>query len=125
MSRLVSNDLVLDLFKLADLCVFLIFCLIFFGFGFTLFVLGFEMDVRGAILATVLLRGTLEGLPGVGAMMTGSYIGGGVNFTALSDAFHVEPTLKASATVADNLNMAIYFLVLMGIAGSLWFRKSP
>ena len=85
--------------------------------------IGAAGTVAGAVLATLLLGGTLEGLPGVGAMMTGSYIGGGVNFTALSDAFHVEPTLKASATVADNLNMAIYFLVLMGIAGSLWFRK--
>ena len=88
-----------------------------------IFLIGAAGTVVGAVLATLLLGGTLEGLPGVGAMMTGSYIGGGVNFTALSDAFHVEPTLKASATVADNLNMAIYFLVLMGIAGSLWFRK--
>ena len=88
-----------------------------------IFLIGAAGTVAGAVLATLLLGGTLEGLPGVGAMMTGSYIGGGVNFTALSDAFHVEPTLKASATVADNLNMAIYFLVLMGIAGSLWFRK--
>ena len=88
-----------------------------------IFLIGAAGTVAGAVLATLLLGGTLEGLPGVGAMMTGSYIGGGVNFTALSDAFHVEPTLKASATVADNLNMAIYFLVLMGTAGSLWFRK--
>ena len=88
-----------------------------------IFLIGSAGTVAGAILATFLLRGTLEGIPGVGAMMTGSYIGGGVNFTALSDAFKVDPTLKASATVADNLNMAIYFLVLMGAAGSAWFRK--
>lgn len=88
-----------------------------------IFLIGAAGTVAGAILATVLLRGTLEGLPGVGAMMTGSYIGGGVNFTALSDAFRVDPNLKASATVADNLNMAIYFLVLLAAAGSAWFRK--
>ena len=88
-----------------------------------IFLIGSAGTVAGAILATLLLRGTLEGIPGVGAVMTGSYIGGGVNFTALSDAFKIEPTLKASATVADNLNMAIYFLVLIAIAGSLWFRK--
>ena len=88
-----------------------------------IFLIGAAGTVVGAILATVLLRGTLEGLPGVGAMMTGSYIGGGVNFTALSDAFNVDQNLKASATVADNLNMAIYFLVLLATAGSLWFRK--
>ena len=88
-----------------------------------IFLIGSAGTVAGAILATLLLRGAQEGLPGVGAMMTGSYIGGGVNFTALSASFHIDPTLKASATVADNLNMAIYFLVLLAIAGSAWFRK--
>jgi len=88
-----------------------------------IFLIGSAGTVAGAILATLLLRGTMEGIPGVGAMMTGSYIGGGVNFTALSDAFKVDPTLRASATVGDNLNMAIYFLVLIAIAGSMWFRK--
>ena len=88
-----------------------------------IFLIGAAGTVAGAILATTLLRGALEGIPGVGAMMTGSYIGGGVNFTALSDAFKVDSTLKASATVADNLNMAIYFLVLLAVAGSALFRK--
>ena len=88
-----------------------------------IFLIGAAGTVVGAILATLLLRGTLEGLPGVGAMMTGSYIGGGVNFTALSASFNIDANLKASTTVADNLNMAIYFLVLLAIAGSAWFRK--
>ena len=65
----------------------------------------------------------MEGIPGAAAMMTGSYIGGGVNFTALAAAFNVDANLKASTTVADNLNMAIYFLVLLSAAGSAWFRK--
>ena len=88
-----------------------------------IFLIGAAGTVTGAILATLLLRGTMEGLPGAAAMMTGSYIGGGVNFTALSAAFNVDATLKASTTVADNLNMAIYFMVLLGAAGSAWFRK--
>ena len=88
-----------------------------------IFLIGAAGTVAGAILATVLLRGAANGIPGVAAMMTGSYIGGGVNFTALSDAFKVDPTIKASATVADNLNMAIYFLVLLSFAGSAWFRR--
>ena len=88
-----------------------------------IFLIGAAGTVVGAILATVLLRGTVEGIPGAAAMMTGSYIGGGVNFTALAAAFNVDATLKASTTVADNLNMAIYFLVLLSAAGSLWFRK--
>ena len=88
-----------------------------------IFLIGAAGTIAGAVLATVLLRGTIEGIPGAAAMMTGSYIGGGVNFTALADAFKVDATLKASTTVADNLNMAIYFLVLLAIASSAWFRK--
>ena len=88
-----------------------------------IFLIGAVGTVVGAVLATVLLRGTVEGIPGAAAMMTGSYIGGGVNFTALAAAFNVDANLKASTTVADNLNMAIYFLVLLSVAGSAWFRK--
>ncbi len=88
-----------------------------------IFLIGSAGTVAGVLLATALLKGNVQGLPGVGAMMTGSYIGGGVNFTALADAFHVDSTLISSATVADNLNMALYFLALLGIAGSAFFRK--
>ena len=88
-----------------------------------IFLIGAAGTVAGAILATLLLRGTVDGIPGAAAMMTGSYIGGGVNFTALAATFNVDATLNASTTVADNLNMAIYFLVLLSCAGSLWFRK--
>ena len=88
-----------------------------------IFLIGAVGTVAGTVLATVLLRGALPGVAGVAAMMTGSYIGGGVNFTALADAFHVDSTLISSTTVADNLNMAVYFLVLLGIAGNAWFRR--
>ena len=88
-----------------------------------IFLIGAAGTVAGTILATLLLGGKVTGLPGVAAMMTGSYIGGGVNFTAIADAFHVDSTLISATTVADNLNMALYFLVLLGIAGSVFFRK--
>ena len=88
-----------------------------------IFLIGAAGTVAGTTLATLLLGGSVTGLPGVAAMMTGSYIGGGVNFTAIADAFHVDSTLISATTVADNLNMALYFLVLLGIAGSAFFRK--
>lgn len=88
-----------------------------------IFLIGAIGTICGAILGTMLLGSAVEGLPKVAAMMTGSYIGGGVNFTALADAFKVSGTLVSSATVADNLNMAIYFLILLGIAGNSFFRK--
>ena len=88
-----------------------------------IFLIGAAGTVAGALLAALLLRGTSEGIPGAAAMMTGSYIGGGVNFSALAATYDVGPTLKASVTVADNLNMSVYFMVLLAIAGSLWFRR--
>ena len=88
-----------------------------------IFLIGAAGTVAGALVATLLLSGAIDGLPEVAAMMTGSYIGGGVNFTAIADAFHVEGTLISATTVADNLNMALYFMILLAIAGSAWFRK--
>ena len=88
-----------------------------------IFMIGAAGTVAGTVLATLLLGGAVKGLPGAAAMMTGSYIGGGVNYTALADAFHVDSSLISATSVADNLNMALYFMVLLGIAGSLFFRK--
>ena len=88
-----------------------------------IFLLGAVGTVAGAALATVLLRNAAPEIPEAAAMMTGSYIGGGVNFTALADAFKVDRSIISATTVADNLNMAVYFLVLLAIAGSAFFRK--
>ena len=54
--------------------------------------------------------------------MTGSYVGGGVNFAALALEFDVGE-IKAATTVADNLLMALYFFALIFIAGMKFFRK--
>ena len=88
-----------------------------------IFLIGSAGTVVGAVAGTALMTGMIRELPKVAAMMTGSYIGGGVNFVALSDAFHASSTIISAAVVADNLNMAIYFLVLIGIAGSALFRR--
>ena len=91
----------------------------------TIFLIGAVGTVVGAFLAYFLLRGPFgdaQGLAKVAAMMTGSYIGGSVNFTALANAFHAGG-LTASATVADNLLMACYFFVLIAFAGMRFFRS--
>ena len=88
-----------------------------------IFLIGSIGTIAGAVIGCVLLRSSIDGLPQVAAMMTGSYIGGGVNFTALADAFKVSGTLVSSTIVADNLNMALYFLILLGIAGNSFFRR--
>jgi len=87
------------------------------------FLSGAAGTICGALIGCVFLGSAIDGLPKVAAMMTGSYIGGGVNFTALADAFKVSGTLVSSTIVADNLNMAIYFLILLAIAGNAFFRR--
>lgn len=89
-----------------------------------IFLIGAVGTVVGAFLAYFLLRGPFgdaPGLAGVAAMMTGSYIGGGVNFAAMASQFNNAYT--ASATVADNLLMALYFFVLIAFAGMRFFRS--
>ena len=86
------------------------------------FLIGAAGTVAGAFLAYALLHPFIPGLEGVAAMMTGSYIGGGVNFAALAAEFDVGD-IKAATTVADNLLMALYFFALIFIAGMKFFRK--
>lgn len=88
-----------------------------------IFLIGAAGTVSGAFIAYSLLHSYIPGLEGVAAMMTGSYIGGGVNFAALATEFEVGE-IKAATTVADNLLMALYFFALIFIAGMKFFRKN-
>ena len=86
-----------------------------------IFLIGALGTVVGAFVAYWLLSPFIPELAGVAAMMTGSYIGGGVNFAALAAEFDVGE-IKAATTVADNLLMALYFFALIFIAGMKFFR---
>ena len=87
-----------------------------------LFLIGSAGTVVGAFAAYGLLRARIPELAAVAAMMTGSYIGGGVNFAALATEFDAGK-IAGAATVADNLLMAIYFFALLLFAGMNFFRK--
>ncbi|MBQ3588051.1 MAG: DUF819 domain-containing protein [Oscillospiraceae bacterium] len=95
------------------------------------FVMGAAGTTIGALIAFNVLKGAfvanggnISDLAGVASMMTGSYIGGGVNFAAMADAQGLKGTdVAAAATVADNLLMAAYFFVLIFISGMKWFRN--
>lgn len=92
------------------------------------FLIGAVGTTLGALIAFYALKGVYSGsvsdLAGVASMMTGSYIGGGVNFAAMADTAGLKGTdVAAAATVADNLLMAAYFFVLIFIAGMKWFRS--
>jgi uncharacterized membrane protein len=77
----------------------------------------------GAFVASLLLGTLIPEIYKPAGMMTGSYIGGGVNFVALSKVFEVDQSIIGSLTVADNLNMAIAFLILLTIPTWAFFRK--
>jgi uncharacterized membrane protein len=88
-----------------------------------IFLIGAVGTVVGAFCAYGLLKNHVPNPAGVAAMMTGSYIGGGVNFAALSAQFKVPGGTVGATTVADNLLMAVYFFVLIMFAGMKFFRK--
>ena len=92
------------------------------------FLVGAVGTTLGALIAFYALKGVYSGsasdLAGVASMMTGSYIGGGVNFAAMAASHGLQNTdVAAAATVADNLLMAAYFFVLIFIAGLKFFRS--
>ncbi len=71
--------------------------------------------VAGAVIGFILLKNVIPDLSKVAAMMSASYIGGGVNFVAMADSFKAPGELVSAAIVADNLLMALYFFVLIMI----------
>lgn len=79
--------------------------------------------VIGAFTASILLAKFIPNAANAGAMMTGSYIGGGVNFVAMASAFKSPKNTINSLIVADNLNMAVYFMVLIMIPTLNFFKK--
>ncbi|CAM2793409.1 DUF819 domain-containing protein [Salinicoccus roseus] len=79
--------------------------------------------VAGAIVSFTLLKDLIPGLPHIAAMISGSYTGGSVNFAALATRFDVPGETVSSAVVADNLLMAVYFLVLIALPAFGFFRN--
>lgn len=88
-----------------------------------IFLIGAVGSCLGALLAYFLLKDNISELNGLAAMMTGSYIGGGINFTALADAFSVSGTMISATTVADNLVTATSMFLLLSIPAVRFFRK--
>ncbi len=88
-----------------------------------IFLIGAVGSFVGAVISYYLLRNNISELSGLAAMMTGSYIGGGINFTALADAFNVSGTMISATTVADNLVTATSMFLLLTIPSVGFFRK--
>ena len=89
-----------------------------------IFLIGSFAATAGSLIAFFILKNHINELEGIAAMITGTYIGGTVNFAALSNAFNVSEKMVSSATVADNLLMALYFFILMSIPSLKFFRQN-
>lgn len=51
----------------------------------------------------------------IASALMGSYIGGSVNYVAISEALQVSPSVLAAGVAADNVICAIYFMVLFSL----------
>ena len=79
--------------------------------------------ILGALVGYAFLGKLIPVLNHIAGMMVGSYIGGGVNFVAVASAFDIPKELISAATVADNLLMVFYFLILLMIPSMAFFKK--
>ncbi|SUM35038.1 Predicted integral membrane protein [Staphylococcus gallinarum] len=77
----------------------------------------------GTIVGFLVLNQWIPHLAKIGAMMTGSYIGGGVNFAALSSKFATPSDMISSTVVADNSIMALYFMLLIALPSLPWIKR--
>lgn len=79
--------------------------------------------IIGAFVAGFVFRLSVDRVAEVTGVMTGSYIGGGVNFVAIKNHYKISSELSNPLLVADNFIMAGMFGLLFLIANSKFFRK--
>ncbi|WP_245799304.1 DUF819 family protein [Virgibacillus siamensis] len=89
----------------------------------TIFFLSAAGTIAGTILSFMLLKDLIPHLDKIGAMMSASYTGGGVNFAAMAAKFETPGELVSATVVADNMMMATFFFVLMAIPTFNFFRN--
>lgn len=80
--------------------------------------------ILGALLAFALLKDSVPEPEKAAGIMTGSYIGGMINFMAISESTQAAGEMTSALIVADNLVMAALFLVMLSIAGSRFFLRN-
>lgn len=88
-----------------------------------LFFIGAIGTCAGSVIAFFIVSNQIQEAPKFIAMITGSYIGGGINFVAMADNYGATGTTVATANVADALTMMFFFFALMVIPSIRFFRK--
>lgn len=77
----------------------------------------------GAFVAYFAMNGFIPELDKMAGVLTGSYIGGGVNLFAIASSTNMSQTMLSAEVVADNFVMAIAFFILLWIPSSAFFKK--
>jgi len=93
------------------------------GWMFVAFHVSALGTIIGAALAVLLLQDQVPQPPQVAGIMTGSYIGGAVNFFAVKESFEISEHLTNPLLVADTFIMTSMFIVLLFIAASTFFQR--
>ncbi|MFD1066168.1 DUF819 family protein [Oceanobacillus locisalsi] len=88
-----------------------------------IFLLSSIGTVAGTIVAFFTLRNHIPFLDQLSGIFSATYTGGGVNFAAMSAKFDTPEAIISSAVVADNLMMALLFIILMMIPAIHLIRK--
>ena len=79
--------------------------------------------ILGTFLSAFIFSSVIPHVAKIAGMMTGSYIGGGVNFVAMTSAFSTPENITNATIVADNLVMVVYFFIVMAIPSMKLFKS--
>lgn len=80
--------------------------------------------LAGTAVAVLLFRPWIStpDLEHAAGLMTASYVGGGVNFFAVKSSYNIPTETTGPLLVADNFVMVGFFVMILGLAASRWFR---
>ncbi|KAL1319405.1 hypothetical protein HN51_071698 [Arachis hypogaea] len=85
------------------------------------FLLGSVATIVGTLVAFLIVPMRSLGSDNwkIAAALMGSYIGGSVNYVAISEALGMSASVLAAGVAADNVICALYFLVLFALASKI------
>ncbi|KAM7252233.1 hypothetical protein ACFE04_024116 [Oxalis oulophora] len=91
------------------------------GTLFLAFLLGSVATVIGTLVAFLIVPMRSLGPDNwkIASALMGSYIGGSVNYVAISEALQLSPSILAAGVAADNVICAVYFMVLFALASKI------
>ncbi|CAA0831009.1 Protein of unknown function (DUF819 [Striga hermonthica] len=91
------------------------------GTLFLAFLLGSVATVVGTTVAFLLvpMRSLGQDSWKIASALMGSYIGGAINYVAISEALGITPLVIAAGIAADNVICALYFLLLFALASKI------